>query len=72
MNKKRKQPQDKQYGIVDNGEEYIIFNRENGDHLKVGYNDIKDLVESLYSVIPGLRECYDFRRAMSLINQIRL
>ncbi|RLC98916.1 MAG: hypothetical protein DRI46_10485 [Chloroflexi bacterium] len=71
MTKKRKQPTMKQYGIADNGEEYMIFNRESGDFIRVSYDGAMDMIIDFLYMIPGNSEKDDFRRAIGRLRNMK-
>ena len=67
----RRRKIEKLYNIVDNGEHFIIYNRENGDNLKIEHSFAKQMLFDFAMMLPSLRDKHDFRIAMARIRNAR-
>jgi hypothetical protein len=61
----------KEYGIADNGEEYLIFNRSNGDFIRISYEGAMEMLIDFLYMIPGNAEKDDFRKAMARLKNMK-
>ena len=45
----------KQYGIVDNGECWVVFNRENGNFLYIDYDRAQEFIGDFFDALQEKR-----------------